>query len=364
MRRIISLAVLLGSVLLSGCSTLDRYANNSPVPSVAGTIWSGKDSDGDAYEYHFKKSGVLYYKSPTGFWKNASWQQRGKKIYMEMNKKYMERRGTINGRTMRGKAWNVKGQNWTWYANKKLPAMATLAPTKPAPAMPVRKAVIPRWSYAGKTGPAYWGELNRAFVNCSSGRKQSPVNLTAMRKGSLPPLTISYRPGGAEVINTGRTLQVNISPGSSMEIAGKKFVLKQFHFHAPSEHTIEGYSYPIEGHFVHRNQEGQWAVIAVLFKPGANNAELAKAWANLPERVGEKKTVAVQVNPARLLPTNLGYYQYNGSLTTPPCTQGVAWYVMKFYNTLSKQQIEKFSLAIPHPNNRPIMPTNGRTIMQ
>jgi len=220
------------------------------------------------------------------------------------------------------------------------------------------------WGYSGQEGPEHWGELASEFSTCSSGKNQSPVNLTGMIEGDLPEIQVSYQTGGAEVLNNGHTIQINYAPGSTISVGGHSFELKQFHFHSPSENTIEAQSYPMEAHFVHADNDGNLAVIAVMFEEGAANVELEKAWAHMPGNGGEKQALSSQVNAEILLPDSHDYYRFNGSLTTPPCSEGVWWLVMKSFDTASKEQIEKFTHTMQHANNRPIQPVNARLIVQ
>ncbi len=220
------------------------------------------------------------------------------------------------------------------------------------------------WTYSGAEGPEYWGELDPEFSDCSSGKNQSPVDLTEMIEGNLPPIEFQYKAGENEILNNGHAIQINYTPGSTISVSGHTFELKQFHFHSPSENTIEGHSYPMEAHFVHADKDGNLAVIAVMFELGEENAELEKAWAHMPELAGEKHSLPSMLDAKALLPANLDYYRFNGSLTTPPCSEGVWWLVMKHFDTASKAQVDKFANILQHPNNRPIQPLNARMIVQ
>lgn len=220
------------------------------------------------------------------------------------------------------------------------------------------------WTYSGHEGPEHWGELDRAFSTCSTGKNQSPINLARMVEGDLPEIRVNYTAGGHEVLNNGHTIQINYAPGSSIRVGGRSFELKQFHFHSPSENTIEGHSYPMEAHFVHADKEGNLAVIAVMFDVGEANAELEKAWAHMPGDAGGKYALSSPVNADVLLPQKHDYYRFNGSLTTPPCSEGVVWLVMKYFDTASKEQITKFTHTMHHPNSRPVQPINARVIVQ
>lgn len=208
------------------------------------------------------------------------------------------------------------------------------------------------------------GGIRSKILTCSEGKNQSPVNLTGMIESALSPITINYQSGGNEILNNGHTIQVNYKPDSNIAVSGHTFELKQFHFHSPSENTIEGHSYPMEAHFVHADKDGNLAVIAVMFKEGEKNAALEKAWALMPGHADVKHSLPESVDANLLLPRDHAYYRFNGSLTTPPCSEGVLWLVMKYFNTASKEQIEKFTHTMHHPNNRPIQPANARAILK
>lgn len=220
------------------------------------------------------------------------------------------------------------------------------------------------WGYSGKEGPEYWGSLDPKFSLCSEGKNQSPIDLTGMIEGDLLPITINYQAGGNEILNNGHAIQVNYAPGSTIKIHDQQFELKQFHFHSPSENTIEGESFPMEAHFVHTDKKGNLAVIALMFKTGDINSEIEKAWSQMPEKPGENNVLPKSVDANILLPKNRDYYRFNGSLTTPPCSEGVWWFVMKENATASKEQVEKFSHTMHHPNNRPVQPVNARMILK
>lgn len=219
------------------------------------------------------------------------------------------------------------------------------------------------WGYSGHEGPEHWGELSPEYATCAEGRNQSPVNITEAIDGELPAMAFSYSAGGKEILNNGHTVQVNYAPGSTVEIEGRSFELKQFHFHSPSENTIDGKSYPLEAHFVHADKDGNLAVIGVMFEEGAANTELQKAWAQMPGKASGKEALAQTVDARALLPEKRDYYRFNGSLTTPPCTEGVRWVVMKQAETASKAQIEQFARTVGFANNRPVQPLNARMIV-
>lgn len=218
------------------------------------------------------------------------------------------------------------------------------------------------WGYEGDNGPAHWAQLSPDYERCATGRSQSPVNLTGFGKGKHPALVIDYQVGGASIVNNGHTVQINYLEGSTITVGGQTYALKQFHFHAPAENTIEGHEYPMEAHFVHADDEGNLAVVALLYRAGKQNAELEKAWAHMPEHAGVNHELPAWVNANELLPRNHAYYRFDGSLTTPPCTEGVKWFVLAHADTASKEQIERFTKTMHHHNNRPVQPLNARVV--
>ena len=219
------------------------------------------------------------------------------------------------------------------------------------------------WGYSGHEGPEHWAELSPKFATCSSGKSQSPINLSGFIEADLKPIKFDYKGGGTEILNNGHTIQVNYAPGSHITVDGHDFELKQFHFHAPSENHINGKSYPLEGHFVHADQDGHLAVVAVMFVEGQENKTIAQAWDQMPEHAGDKHEVS-RIAAEGLLPSNRDYYRFNGSLTTPPCSEGVWWLVLKEVVSVSQAQIKKFSHVMHHPNNRPVQAVNGRPVLQ
>ena len=220
------------------------------------------------------------------------------------------------------------------------------------------------WSYSGPGGPEHWGKLAKEFSTCSIGKNQSPVNITGMIQSDLSEIKISYKAGGHEIVNNGHTIQINYKPGSMISLDGHVFELKQLHFHSPSENMIKGHSYPMEAHFVHADQDGNLAVIAVMFNEEKENVGLEKIWAQMPEQAGNPQALESMVDASVLLPPRHDYYRFNGSLTTPPCSEGVWWLVMKQAETASKEQIKKFAHTMHHPNNRPIQAINARIIVE
>jgi len=222
------------------------------------------------------------------------------------------------------------------------------------------------WGYEGEAGPSNWSKLDPKFVMCALGRNQSPIDITGFVEADLKPLKFTYSAGAQEIaiVNNGHTIQINYAPGSSLTVDGREFELKQFHFHAPSENKINGKQFPLEGHLVHADKDGNLAVVAVMFEEGAASSALAKLWEKLPTKSGDKNPLPTGLSVAQLLPANRDYYRYDGSLTTPPCSEGVRWLVLKKVATASKAQIDQFAKTMGHANNRPLNPINARTVLK
>lgn len=222
----------------------------------------------------------------------------------------------------------------------------------------------PRWGYTGHNTPETWGELSEKFRECGIGMNQSPINITHSLRAHLPPLVLRYTSSSKSITNNGHTAQVNMEPGSTFKIDGETFELKQFHFHIPSENHINGQSFPMEAHFVNIDKDGNLAVVAVMFKEGKNNKALVKIWNKIPDKAGETNRIKLTGIANALLPKDKHYYRFNGSLTTPPCTEGVKWFVLKTPIVASKEQIETFHHLMHHNNNRPIQPLDARVVVE
>lgn len=243
-------------------------------------------------------------------------------------------------------------------------ALAALATAALAGAAPGFAGGDAHWDYEGDEGPSHWGELDPSWHVCSDGRNQSPIDLQDAVDAELPPLALHYTVGGVDEINNGHSIQIDYAPGSWLTLDGHDYALKQFHFHAPSENHISGHEYPLEGHLVHADADGNLAVIAILFEEGAHNQALATAWQDMPRHPHHHHELLTRASAAALLPEDLGYYRFNGSLTTPPCSEGVVWLVMKQPVTVSKAQLDAFVEVMGHPNNRPLQPINARVVLQ
>jgi carbonic anhydrase len=223
-------------------------------------------------------------------------------------------------------------------------------------------AAPPHWEYGGAHGAPHWGELDAAYESCARGHAQSPIDIRGAQTATLPALNFSYAQFAPAIVNNGHTIQVNVPKGQFLEIGGRRLELLQFHFHTPSEERISGKATAMVAHLVHRDAEGRLGVVAVLLQPGAPNPALDPVLAHLPRRAGETVTVeGLEIDLAKLLPARRSYYDFEGSLTTPPCSEGVHWMVMAQPMTVSPQAIKAFRRLYP-ANARPVQPLNGRTV--
>jgi carbonic anhydrase len=218
------------------------------------------------------------------------------------------------------------------------------------------------WSYSGEDGPQQWGDLSADYLMCSQGRNQSPIDLAGAVDANLEELILDY-PNRIVVdeFNNGHTIQENLEPGNFITIQGQLFEAEQFHFHSPSEHRIDGKSFPLETHIVHANAEGQLAVLGLMFDEGEENSLLDQLNGFRP---ADLKPYTGPVDYNLLITSRDEYYAYNGSLTTPPCSEGVVWIVFKNPVTASREQIDRFHDAMGADTNRPVQPRNARTILQ
>ncbi len=221
------------------------------------------------------------------------------------------------------------------------------------------------WSYEGPEGPDHWGALSPDYVACQRGRNQSPINIQGALQAKTAPLGLKYRAAaGSTVVNNGHTVQVDFGKGNTLTLDGHSFNLVQVHFHAPAENEIDGRRYPLEAHFVNADEQGNLAVVAVMFREGKRNAGLARIWPQMPQSKGSPVPLQGKFLPATLLPASLSYYRYSGSLTTPPCSEGVRWLVLRTPLQASKEQIQAFERIMGHATNRPVQPLNGRVVVK
>ena len=234
------------------------------------------------------------------------------------------------------------------------------------------------WGYEAKNGPQVWGQLSPEYFLCAEGKHQSPIDLVNPTPAKLSPITNAYySTRDLNIRNTGHTIEVAYPEGSHIYIDGTAYQLLQFHFHAPSEHTVADQSFDMEMHLVHKSEEGNLAVVGLLIKRGRHNFSYDPVWNHLPTVRGETRRVTVNgnlpVDPRMMLSPNgqitdeavqpfPPVYRYEGSLTTPPCSESVQWIVLTTPIEMSETQIAAFK-AIIHDNNRPVQPLNGRKLL-
>lgn len=220
------------------------------------------------------------------------------------------------------------------------------------------------WSYSGPQGPSHWGAEDPASAACGNGTRQSPIDIETAHTAALPAITFSYKAFPLTVTDTHHTFQVNVPAGSGgITVGGDHYDLVQFHFHRPSEEAIHGKHYAMVAHLVHKNAKGELAVVAVLIHKGAANSFLKPIFDNFPAEGTESKAAGTDVELMQLLPAKRGYYTFEGSLTTPPCSEHVRWFELKDAVQASAAQIGQFAARYPH-NARPTQPLNARAIEQ
>jgi len=219
------------------------------------------------------------------------------------------------------------------------------------------------WGYGGEGGPENWGSLKSDNRLCSFGQRQSPIDIRDGIKVELEPIQFDYRATQFRVIDNGHTVQVNLEPGNSIVIGGRRYDLLQFHFHRPSEERINSRQFDMVAHLVHKDVQGRLAVVAVLMEQGPSHPMVQLVWNSLPLEKNTEQYAPVMLDMTRMLPERREYYTYMGSLTTPPCSEGVLWLVMKQPASMSPEQIGIFSRLYPM-NARPIQSTAGRLIKE
>lgn len=236
----------------------------------------------------------------------------------------------------------------------------------PAPQVPHQA----HWDYMGIDGPEHWGMLDPGYMVCEKGREQSPIDVkTSQHPDALSPLEFHYQSSPVHVVNNGHTVQVNYKAGSMVLFNGEEYALRQFHFHDPSEHHIDGTRFPIEMHLVHQSPSGHLLVIGVLVQRGEHNPILDQAGTWIEQKLGHRIPLegedirsGLVLNMKDLLPKNTThFYSYHGSLTTPPCSEGVQWIILKERVEISERQIQRFVRTFG-PNARPIQLPSGRLI--
>ena len=226
---------------------------------------------------------------------------------------------------------------------------------------PPADANEPAWSYSGPQGPEQWGKIKPEYSLCGNGKRQSPIDIREGIKVTLDPIQFNYHPTAFRVLDTGRTVQVNVEAGNSFTVNGRRYDLQRIEFRRPSEERVNGRQFEMSAHLIHKDMDGRLAVIAVLMDQGAEHPMVQLVWNSLPLEKYTDQASSVAIDMAQMLPDQKQYQTYMGSLSTPPCTEGVLWMVMKQPATLSREQIGVFSRLYPM-NARPIQPTAGRLI--
>lgn len=224
------------------------------------------------------------------------------------------------------------------------------------------------WDYEGLRGAEHWSELDPAYGICNRGKEQSPVDIRHPQKSKLPALRFDYATEAVNyVINNAHTVRVNYHDpagrGSYLVVGNKRYQLTQFHFHRPSEEYVNGKPYDMVLHLMHQGADGEILGVAVFLKAGAFNSTIQQIWDHMPPREGQNAVPGLELNPGELLPKDSAYYSYLGSQTAPPCTEGVAWYVLKTPVEIARRQIDAFAALYPH-DVRLLQPLNGRKVLE
>jgi carbonic anhydrase len=220
----------------------------------------------------------------------------------------------------------------------------------------------PHWEYEGAHGAAKWGEMDSKFKACAVGAEQSPIDLSAAIRATGDPISINWKPEAYEIVNNGHTIQANSRDGGTLAIGKRKYELKQFHFHTPSEHAIDGNRTSMEVHFVHATPEGRLGVVGVLMVGGGKHSGFSTIMANAPKKEGSAM-LKEKMFPDAFLPKTREYFRYEGSLTTPPCSEVVDWNVFGRTIAVANKDIEAFKAIFPM-NSRPLQPLNRRFLLR
>ena len=226
---------------------------------------------------------------------------------------------------------------------------------------PAARATDHHWTYEGEAGPDKWGDLDTADAACSIGGQQSPVDITHAINAQQPPLKIGWSKKPDKIVNNGHTIQLDFAEGDTLRLAERSYALKQFHFHHPSEHLVEGKRFAMEAHFVHAGTD-RTAVVGVLMVAGRPNSAFKKIVATMPSEEGQTVSADPAIDPSRLLPVRRAYYHYEGSLTTPPCSETVDWIVLAHPIEVDEADIRSFAKIYPM-NARPVQKLDRRFIL-
>ncbi|WP_447745172.1 carbonic anhydrase [Pseudomonas nicosulfuronedens] len=232
-------------------------------------------------------------------------------------------------------------------------------------ALSTAHAADAHWSYNGDQGPTHWGELGSAL--CTNGGEQSPIDIEKSRvepkKVPASDLLLHYGKTPLKLINNGHTIQASTPGGDTLTYKGTEYRLLQFHFHTPSEHQFSHQPFPMEMHLVNQDKDGHLLVLGLMIKEGRANKQLASLWKQLPTQEGKEAELNAKSAPdlAKLVPSASHHLFYHGSLTTPPCTEGVQWVLFEQPIEMSRQQIERFHQLFPD-NHRPTQTAISREV--
>lgn len=238
---------------------------------------------------------------------------------------------------------------------------ATVAKAVPPPPPPVARGT--HWSYEGDSGPANWSKINVDWGKCGTGNRQSPIDIRDGMKVELEQISFDYHPSSFNVVDNGHTVQVAVGSGNYITVQNRMFELQQFHFHRPSGDRINGKTYEMVVHLVHRDAEGRQAILALMLERGMPQATIQTVWNNLPLEKFDTMSPSILLDPMEMVPTRRDYYTYMGSREQPPCSENVLWLVMKQPVQASAAQMALFSRLYPL-NARPVQATNGRIIKE
>jgi carbonic anhydrase len=222
------------------------------------------------------------------------------------------------------------------------------------------------WSYDGPRGPEHWADLDPDYATCRTGKAQSPIDIRTAEKADLPAVRFDYTAEPLKyLINNGYTVRVNYHDTTNALVVGdKRYYLTQFHFHRPAEEYLHGKQYPMVAHIMHKASDGEIAGVVVMIEPGSANTLVQRIWDHMPTVKGDEHEIpGVEINPLALLPTDHSSYRYTGSISAPPCNEGVLWIVLKTPISLSDKQIAAFAALYPH-DVRPLQPLNGRIVQE
>jgi carbonic anhydrase len=224
------------------------------------------------------------------------------------------------------------------------------------------------WDYQGPRGAEHWSALDPEYAVCNVGKEQSPIDIRSPQKGHLAPLRFEYKSEPLQyVINNAHTIRVNYhdapGTGSFLVVGNKRYQLTQFHFHRPSEEYVHGKQYDMVLHLMHQASDGEVVGVAVFLKTGSANPTVQQIWDHMPRSEGQLAVTGVELDPAAMLPHDISYYMYMGSLTAPPCTEGVRWFVLKTPVELSAAQISAFAKLYPNDARTP-QPLNERVVTE